>query len=108
MINEKQVFITGIREVIPTAEQDFEPFVTLELTSKAVRVSQSTGKPYMTDVKASMSTTFSKQVAEQLIGSYLPGEIVEVPLHEDDYREWTNPRTGEVVTITTERIFKPA
>jgi hypothetical protein len=72
-------------------------FITLELEGGLeIAVSSSTGKTYATTKKCSIPTTFDENVAQQLVGTSLTGEIVK---QEVEPYEFTNPSTGEVQTL---------
>lgn len=81
-------------------------FCVLDLVSEepSVKVSKTTGKPYLSLMRASISCTFSKEVAETLVGKTLPGKIlrVEVPAFE-----YTNPSTGEVMLLNHSYRYFP-
>jgi len=55
-------------------------------------------------MRASISCTFSKDVAETLVGKTLPGKIlkVKVPAYE-----FSNPTTGEVMVLNHSNRYFP-
>lgn len=81
-------------------------FCVLDLVSQepSVKVSKNTGKPYLVLMRASISCTFSKDVAETLVGKTLPGKIlkVKVPAYE-----FSNPTTGEVMVLNHSNRYFP-
>lgn len=81
-------------------------FVVLDLVSAepTVKVSQATGKPYLTLMKASISCTFPKEVAQTMVGKQIPGRIARVEVPEYSY---TNPSTGEVLLLKHSNMFVP-
>lgn len=76
--------------------KDGRSFITLELTGSVEFIqSQATGKMYATVRKSNIPCTFTADVASQLVGNQLPGEIVRV---ETDPYEFTT-QTGEVMLL---------
>ena len=108
--NTEQVQVKAIRVIKPNVAegQDFEPFVALDVVAKAFKQSKTTGRFYLTEVKASFTTTLDEKTAKSLLGSYLPGTIVEQECDEYEYTVKTGPRAGEVLKLATERVFIPA
>lgn len=79
-------------------------FITLELEGGLeIAVSSSTGKVYATTKRCSIPTTFDENVAQQLVGTSLPGEIIK---QEVEPYEFTNPSTGEVQTLDYTWTFR--
>lgn len=81
-------------------------FVVLDLLSAepTIKVSQISGKPYLTLLKASISCTFPREVAETMVGQKLPGRIVRVEVPEYSYN---NPSTGEVLVLNHSYQYMP-
>lgn len=98
---DNSVKVAGVRVV----EGEQGSFCALDLISLEFKKSQTTGKEYLSPVKASITTSLSKELANQLIGETFPGKIVRRDLAKADYREWTNPSTGEVMTIKHENVY---
>ncbi len=96
------VLIEKLREL----EGPSGKFVVLDLVSAepTVKVSQATGKPYLTMLKASITCTFPKEVAKTLVGKQIPGRIVKTEVPEYSY---TNPSTGEVMILKHSNTFVP-
>jgi len=96
------VIIEKMREL----EGDSGNFVVLDLVSAepTIRISQTTGRPYMTLMRCSISCTFSREIAEKLVGTKLPGRIQKV---EVDAYHYTNPSTGEVKILNHSYRFVP-
>lgn len=109
---KKSVLITGVR----TVEGPQGEFAALDLETDDLRVSKTTKKVYHTTIKASITTTLSPEQAQRLIGQELEGEIVKVDRKPDlekypdskGFPMWKNPRTEELVMITTQNEFVPA
>ena len=88
------VTVTGFNE---RQRKDGTTFIALDITGGVELIqSSTTGRYYATVRKCSIPSTFSKQVAESIIGQRLPGEIVKVIC--EPY-QFTNSRTGEVLTL---------
>jgi hypothetical protein len=82
-----------------------EPFVALILQGDLVLVqSAETQKWYATAKKTSITSTFSKEEAEALIGRDLPGKIIKMPC--DPY-EFSIEETGEIITLSHRWEFQP-
>lgn len=81
-------------------------FVSLELSGGLELVqSQITGKFYATTRKCRISSTFNVDIAKQMVGSTLNGEIVRI---EVEPYEFTIPATGEIVTLAHSYTYRPA
>jgi hypothetical protein len=95
------VLIEKLREL---EDASGKTFVVLDLVSAepTVKVSQATGKPYLTLLRASISCTFSKEVAATLVGQKLPGKIQKV---EVDPYEYISPSTGVVMILNHTNRF---
>ena len=69
----------------------------LELTGSVELIqSSTTNKWYATVRKCTIPSTFSKEIAESIVGSKLPGEIVRVICEPYEY---VNQRTGEIMQL---------
>jgi hypothetical protein len=66
--------------------------------------SQESGRHYATARRASMSSTFTEQRCQQLIGKTMPGTIQKVECPEYEY---TLPETGEIITLTHRYEYVP-
>lgn len=66
--------------------------------------SKTTGKAYATVRKMSIPCTFSEDVAKNMIGKQLPGEIQR---QECDPYEYANRNTGEVFTLRHTYHYNP-
>jgi hypothetical protein len=80
-------------------------FMVLELMG-AVELIQSlnSGKFYATSRRASISSTFTEEVAKSLIGSTLPGKIVRVESEEYDF---TIPGSDEIIKLAHKYEYQP-
>jgi hypothetical protein len=101
-MNTQKVLVNAVREVQIEGKPSF---VALDLVQLKAVKSKVTGKDYIATVKASVTTNLSKVLAETLIGQELSGTIQERDLPAEKHRDWKNPRTGEMVRITKERIW---
>ena len=64
-----------------------EDFIVLDLVSEPViKMSLTSGKPYLTVLKSEVSfCTFSKEVAEKMVGTKLPGKIEKREVDQSGY-----------------------
>ena len=69
------VKISNIRKVETKDSVDIALYL---IGDHEVIISRTTGKPYLTAMKASITCTFSEEVAQQLVGKTLPGKIEKV------------------------------
>jgi hypothetical protein len=67
--------------------------------------SKNTGNFYATALKASITCTFPESTCKALVGKQLPGAIQRVEC--DDY-EYTNPETGEILTLHHKCLYNPS
>ncbi|WP_018611547.1 hypothetical protein [Segetibacter koreensis] len=98
------VTITGyaLRE---SKKEAGKTFVSLQLQGDIEMVqSMDTGRFYATAKKCSITSTFSEEVAKNLIGSRMPGTIERVQCDPYDY---TVPETGEVVSLAHSYQYVP-
>jgi hypothetical protein len=96
------VKINSIRKV----ETEDSSFIALDLVGDPeVVISKITGKPYLTAMRASMTCTFSEEVAQKLVGQTLPGRIEKIAAAEP--YDWTNPQTGEVMVLNHNYAYVP-
>jgi hypothetical protein len=80
-------------------------FIALELTGDLVMVqSQETGRFYATSKKCSITSTFTQEQAERLVGKEMPGRIERVSC--DPY-EFENPTTGELMQLSHRYEYVP-
>ena len=88
------VTVTGYNE---RQRKDGTTFITLEITGGAELIQSTTsGRYYATVRKCSIPSTFSKQVAESIIGQRIPGEIVKVICEPYDFK---NTTSGEIMRL---------
>jgi hypothetical protein len=88
------VTITNFYEV---EKQDGTKFVSIELTGSVELIqSQTSGRWYATVRRCRIPSTFDINTAKAMIGQRIDGDIVKVIVPAYDY---TNPRTGEVMTL---------
>ena len=82
---------------IRTIAKTGRTFITLELEGGLeIATSNSTGKVYATTKRCSIPTTFDEDIAKQLVGTSLPGDIVK---QEVEPYEFINPTTNETLTL---------
>jgi len=80
-------------------------FMSLELLGEVEAVqSQSTGRFFLTAKRCFLTSTFSPEVAEGLVGSKLPGNIVRV---QTDPYEYSVPETGEKILLAHKYDYQP-
>ena len=80
-------------------------FVTLELQGDLELVqSLRTGKFYATAKTCSITSTFTEEVAQKLIGKTLPGSIIRT---QTDAYEFMVPESGEVITLAHTYQYVP-
>jgi len=90
----ENVTISGYRLA---QNQEGESFVVLEIMGDVELVQSSvTGRFYATSKKASITSTFSPEIAEQLVGKELPGKIQQISCEPYAYMV---PETGEEITL---------
>jgi len=96
------VTIVGFKSSI---NQDGEEFFSLILQGKIEMVkSQTTGDYYATARKARISSTFSEEVCESLVGTQMAGEIVKEACEPYEY---TIEQTGEIIELSHQYKFIP-
>ena len=84
---------------------DGKEFISLKLQGAVeVMQSQQTGKSYLTARTCYISTTFSLETAETLIGSEIPGNVERV--HSEAY-SYTIKETGEIISLSHRYEFVP-
>ena len=77
--------------------KDGSSFVSLELNGDLeILQSSNTGKFYASIAKTFMPSTFTEEVATKMVGKQIEGKIIRV---ECESYEFTNPNTGEVMTL---------
>ena len=85
--------------------KDGTTFFALELTGGLELVqSNNTGKFYATVRKTSIPSTFDETIAKGLIGTQMKGDVVRVQV--DPY-EFTDKRTGEILTLQYSFAYQP-
>ena len=62
------------------------------------------GKASLVALKASIPSNLPKDVLEGMIGNKLPGKVERV---ETEPYQWTNPNTGEEVTLSHTYKYSP-
>ena len=96
------VKVTGFYSV---PRKDGTEFYCLELTGSLELVqSQTTGKFYATVRRCRIPSTFDEKTASMMIGEQIEGDIVRVTV--DPY-EYTNKKTGEVITLQHSYAYRP-
>lgn len=66
--------------------------------------SQETGKFYATAKKCSITSTFTDEVCQELVGTKIPGKVKKVSC--DPY-EFTVPETGEIIDLDYRWEYQP-
>jgi hypothetical protein len=66
--------------------------------------SAETGRYYATARRASVSSTFSEETCQRLIGKQMPGTILKQTC--DSY-EYTVPETGEIIQLKHRYVYSP-
>ena len=85
--------------------KDGKTFIVLELLGGLELIqSSATGKFYATVKKCSIPSTLDEPTAKLMVGQKIEGEIVRV---QCDPYDFTNPRTGEVITLTHTYAYRP-
>ena len=85
--------------------KDGREFFTLELTGDVEFViSKTTGSPYATMFKGSITTTFDEATCRNLVGRMFPGNVERVQVEPYEY---TIPTTGEVITLSHKYRYNP-
>jgi hypothetical protein len=80
-------------------------FVALELQGDFEMVQSSeTGRFYATAKRCSVTSTFTEEIAKNLIGKQLKGKIERV---ESDPYEYTIKETGQVITLQHSYVYLP-
>jgi len=80
-------------------------FMSLELLGEIEIIqSQSTGRFFATAKRCFITSTFSPEVAEGLVGSKLPGNIVRI---KADPYEYTIPESGEKILLAHKYDYQP-
>ena len=80
-------------------------FVSLELTgSLEILQSSNTGRFYANVSKCRIPSTFSEEIAKTLVGSKIEGEIIR---EECEPYDFTNPTTGEILTLQHTYAYRP-
>ena len=96
------VQVTGFHEV---EKKDGSTFISLELTGGIEMVqSHNTGNFYATVRRCRIPSTFDANLAKQMIGQQLEGEVVRVTVEPYDYE---NKTTGEVMTLQHSYAYRP-
>ncbi|MGN6293486.1 MAG: hypothetical protein ACTHMV_12150 [Chitinophagaceae bacterium] len=80
-------------------------FIALELQGELEMIqSTETGNFYATAKRCTISSTFSEEVAKNLLGKQLPGRIERIQTEPYDY---TIKATGEVITLVHRYVYYP-
>lgn len=81
-------------------------FVSLELNGDVELIqSMKTGRFYATAKRCFITSTFTIEQAQTLIGTQLPGTVVRA---ESDAYDYTVPETGEVIQLSHTYTYMPA
>lgn len=80
-------------------------FIALELQGELEMIqSTETGNFYATAKRCTISSTFSEDVAKNLLGKQLPGRIERI---QTEPYEYTIKATGEVITLVYRYVYYP-
>ncbi|TXJ22834.1 MAG: hypothetical protein E6Q24_20120 [Chitinophagaceae bacterium] len=80
-------------------------FIALELQGELEMIqSTETGNFYATAKRCTISSTFSEDVAKNLLGKQLPGRIERI---QTEPYEYTIRTTGEVITLVHRYVYCP-
>ncbi|HUQ66726.1 MAG TPA: hypothetical protein VM101_11255 [Flavitalea sp.] len=97
--------VTIVDYHVRTSSKDGKEFIALELQGDFELIkSEQTGRYYATAKRCSISSTFTEEVAKQLIGTKYPGSIIRV---EREAYQYVIPETGESITLTHGYEYKP-
>jgi hypothetical protein len=97
------VTITNFYEV---ERKDGTKFISIELTGSAELIqAQTSGKWYATVRRCRIPSTFDENTAMAMVGQRLEGEIVKVIVPAYEY---TDKKTGEVMTLQHSYAYAPA
>ena len=97
-----QLYIVDFKQRENAEGETFNALI-LEGEVEMVQSSES-GNFYATARRASVTSTFTKERCEQLIGNKMPGRIEKVDC--PDY-EYTLPETGEVISLSHRYEYRP-
>lgn len=85
--------------------KDGREFITLELIGGLELVqSQETGNFYATIRKCSIPSTFNEELAKQMVGTKIEGDIVRV---QSDPYQFVNKTSGEVINLSHSWAYRP-
>jgi ubiquinone/menaquinone biosynthesis C-methylase UbiE len=94
-----------ITSALERVKKDGSQFCVLEISGGAELVlSQTTQRYYATVRRCTIPFTGTMDVAKMLIGQKIDGEIVRTIV--EPY-QFTNPRSGEVITLQHSYSFRP-
>ena len=94
-----------VKAFVKRKTTDGREFLSMELVGGVELVqSNNTGRFYATVRKCSVPATFDESIADSLVGSKIPGEIVRI---ECAPYEYTIQSTGEVVTLQHSFGYQP-
>jgi hypothetical protein len=94
-----------VKAIHERMNKEDKPFITLELTGDIELVqSQETGRFYATARRCFISSTFTKEQAEQFVGTKMPGNIVREACDSYDF---TIPETSEVIGLSHRWTYQP-
>jgi hypothetical protein len=100
---EIMVTIVGLEKRTNKAKKEDFNVLVLQGAIEVV-VSKTTGRPYITARKTSIPCTFDEKLAQNLIGSALPGTIER---KECDPYEFIIPNTKKKITLTHTFQYSP-
>jgi len=94
-----------ITNALERVKKDGKTFPVLEISGNAeIVLSQTTQKYYCTLRRCFIPFTGTMEVAKMMIGQKIDGEIVRTIV--EPY-QFTNPRSGEVITLQHSYSFRP-
>jgi hypothetical protein len=103
--NPNFLFMVTITGYALRQTQEGKSFISLELTGELEMIqSSSTGRFYATAKKCSISSSFTEEVAQTLIGKTIRGRIDRV---ECEPYEYAVKATGEVILLAHTYQYSP-
>ena len=91
-------------DVVQRTNSEGEPFVALILQGDLEIVQSKEGNFYATAKKCSIPSTFSEEIALEMIGKEIPGRIIK---EECDPYAYEIPESGEVIELSHRWIYEP-
>ena len=93
-----------IVEVAERTAANGNTFCSVMVAGDASVYTNAEGKASLVALKASIPSNLPKDVLESMIGNKLPGKVERV---ETEPYQWTNPNTGEELTLSHTYKYVP-